>query len=199
MSVYGLGDPHIGMQAWGAETGQDFDLKIAKRNTTAVVQRLVASAAPSAIGLLVLIGDNFHADDDRQVTPGHGHKVDVDTRAAKVFRVGCQLWLSMILHLDAAITMGVVFYLMSTILTTAISFLYHYQEAGLGALGRGLLVVMNYALPQLTLFDLSEKVVHSEAWQPLRPGVIGQLTVYGGAFALMYLAFGIYCFRRRAL
>lgn len=92
MSVYGLGDPHVGMRSYGVETGSNFDLKIAVEQTTAVVSRLVASAPPSAIGLLALIGDNFHADDDRQVTPGHGHKLDVDGRAPKVFRVGCALW-----------------------------------------------------------------------------------------------------------
>jgi len=96
MSVYGLGDPHIGMLSYGVETGQNFDLKIAAEQTTAVVSRAVASAPPSAVALLALIGDNFHADDDRQVTPGHGHKLDVDGRAPKVFRVGCALWLAQI-------------------------------------------------------------------------------------------------------
>lgn len=96
MSVYGLGDPHIGMLSYGVETGQNFDLKIAAGQTTAVVSRLVGSAMPSETALLALIGDNFHADDDRQVTPGHGHKLDVDGRAPKVFRVGCGLWLAQI-------------------------------------------------------------------------------------------------------
>lgn len=96
MSVYGLGDPHIGMLSYGIETGQNFDLKIAAEQTTAVVARAVASAPPSEVALLALIGDNFHADDDRQVTPGHGHKLDVDGRAPKVFRVGCALWLAQI-------------------------------------------------------------------------------------------------------
>lgn len=92
LAVYGLGDPHVGMLSWGPETGQDFDLKIADEMTSAVVRQLVYSAPPSETALLVLVGDNFHADDDRQVTPGHGHKLDVDSRSAKVFRVGCQLW-----------------------------------------------------------------------------------------------------------
>jgi hypothetical protein len=96
MSVYGLGDPHIGMLSYGVETGQNFDLKIAVEQTSAVVSRLVACAPPSEVGLLALIGDNYHADDDRQVTPGHGHKLDVDGRAPKVFRVGCSLWLAQI-------------------------------------------------------------------------------------------------------
>jgi hypothetical protein len=92
MAVYGFGDPHIGMLSWAQETGQDFDIQIAQERTTAVVRRLVASAPSSAIGLLILVGDNYHADSDAQLTPGHGHKLDVDTRAAKIFRVGCSLW-----------------------------------------------------------------------------------------------------------
>lgn len=96
LAVYGFGDPHVGMLSWGQETGADFDLKIAERQTTAVARRLVDSAPTAKIGLLALVGDNFHADDDRQVTPGHGHKLDVDSRAAKVFRLGCRLWRAVI-------------------------------------------------------------------------------------------------------
>jgi hypothetical protein len=96
LSVYGMGDPHVGMLSYGVETGRNFDLKIATEHTSAVVSRLVQAASPSHTALLALIGDNFHADDDRQVTPGHGHKLDVDGRAPKVFRVGCTLWLNQI-------------------------------------------------------------------------------------------------------
>ncbi len=99
ISVYGFGDPHAGQHSWGGEVGEDFDLKIVTETTTAVVRRLVDSAANSDVGLLALIGDNFHADDDRQVTPGHGHKLDVDTRAPKVFRAGCILWKTAIDHM----------------------------------------------------------------------------------------------------
>jgi hypothetical protein len=99
LAVYGLGDPHIGMLSWGLETGQDFDLKIANENTQSVVNRLVAAAPSSSEAVLVLVGDNFHADDDRQITPGHGHKLDVDTRAAKVFRVGYWLWIACITYM----------------------------------------------------------------------------------------------------
>jgi hypothetical protein len=36
-------------------------------------------------------GTSFHGEDDRQVTPGHGHKLDVDSRAGKVARVGLNI------------------------------------------------------------------------------------------------------------
>lgn len=92
LTVYGLGDPHIGMLAHGDEAGENFDLKIADHVTNMAVIRLLAAAPASRVGGLVLIGDNFHAQDDRQVTPGHGHKLDVDGRFSKVWRVGTRLW-----------------------------------------------------------------------------------------------------------
>jgi hypothetical protein len=57
----------------------------------AVLTMLVAQAPDSGTAILANLGDLFHADDDKQLTPGHGHKLDVDTRAAKVFRLGCTL------------------------------------------------------------------------------------------------------------
>src|ERR1700744_334048 len=84
------------MLAWSQETGQDFDLKIAERDLSATVRRLGQSAPSSALAVLANVGDFFHADDNTQLTPGHGHKLDVDSRAAKVFRLGCTLMRSLI-------------------------------------------------------------------------------------------------------
>lgn len=96
VTVYGLGDPHHGMLAWAKETGASFDLAISREITTRVIGELLARAPDSRTGVLVLIGDNFHADDDRQVTPGHGHKLDVDGRSQKVFSSGVDLWVAQI-------------------------------------------------------------------------------------------------------
>src|ERR1700761_1516948 len=72
VTVYPLGDPHVGMLAWSQEIGQDFDLKIAERDLSATVRRLVQSAPSSALAVLANVGDFFHADDNTQLTPGHG-------------------------------------------------------------------------------------------------------------------------------
>jgi hypothetical protein len=95
-TVYPLGDPHIGMMAWSQETGQDFDLKIAERDLIATVHRLVASAPNSELAVLANVGDFFHADDNTQLTPASKHKLDVDSRAAKVFRLGCTMMRTLI-------------------------------------------------------------------------------------------------------
>ena len=92
MNVFALGDPHIGALADADETGTDNDLKIATRDNDMFLDHMVEIAPFAGLAYLLLIGDNSHADDNKQVTPGHGHKVDVDSRAHKIFRTGVSLW-----------------------------------------------------------------------------------------------------------
>lgn len=87
MCVIPIGDPHFGMYAWAQEAGSDFDLDIAERLTKAAIDRLVASAPNAAIGLLLNLGDMFHADNQNNQTKS-GHQLDVDGRWAKVQKVG---------------------------------------------------------------------------------------------------------------
>lgn len=104
-------------------------------------------------------------------------------------------WLSLVAHLDAAITMGFLFYAASAVLTTAISILYDY----VGLAGKVALVLLNFIIPQLTLLDLSGKAVHAEAWPPLGWQPMAALTAYGLFFAGLYFAFALLAFRRRPL
>jgi UDP-2,3-diacylglucosamine pyrophosphatase LpxH len=90
-TVYPLGDPHIGMLSWGKETGQDFDLDIAERDLLRAIDLLVDRAPPSRMSVLANVGDFFHAEDDAQLTPASGHKLDCDTRSAKITDVGFNL------------------------------------------------------------------------------------------------------------
>ena len=88
-------------------------------------------------------------------------------------------WLSMVLNLDAAITIGVLFYVTASLLITLSSHLYDYMSMA----GKAVLIFLTYAVPQLTLFDLSEKTIHGETWVPLSAGTMGALTLYGAFFA----------------
>jgi hypothetical protein len=88
LSVYPMGDPHFGLYAWAAESGEDFDLDIAEKVTCKAVDRLVASAPNAKRALLLNLGDFTHADDSSNLTPGHGNQLDVDTRYGKVAQVG---------------------------------------------------------------------------------------------------------------
>jgi hypothetical protein len=88
LALYGIGDPHFGMYSWAAETGNDFNLDEAERLTTGAIDRLVSSGPPAGTALLLNVGDFFHADNQKNMTPESGHVLDVDTRHAKVMQVG---------------------------------------------------------------------------------------------------------------
>src|SRR5690606_20251151 len=104
-------------------------------------------------------------------------------------------WLSLLFNLDAAITVGLLFYATSAVITSATAFLYDWVTG----IGRVLLMSLNYVLPQLTLFDLSAKTVHSESWPPLALSTMVQLTIYAGVFIAIYTALAMLSFRRRPL
>jgi len=88
LTLYPLGDPHIGMYSWCEETGQDFDLDIATADLTKAVARLVESSPKSKIGLILNLGDFWHSDNQDNRTARSGNSLDVDTRWAKVLRAG---------------------------------------------------------------------------------------------------------------
>ncbi len=100
LTIYPMGDPHLGMLAWRAETGSDFDIKIAERNLCAAVDQLVGLAPASKQALIINLGDFFHADNSTARTPASGHALDVDSRWAKVLRVGIR---TMAYCIDAAL------------------------------------------------------------------------------------------------
>ena len=104
-------------------------------------------------------------------------------------------WLSMVLNLDAAITVAVLLYALAATYTSVTTLIYD----TVGAFEQKLLIILTYAIPQLTLFDLSAKATHSEAWDVLSVSVLGQLTLYGSIFALFYFSLGMFSFSRRAL
>lgn len=85
LTVYPQGDPHAGLYAWRDETGQAFDLVEYERVTKAAIDRLVASAAPSAHALFIDLGDSLHADNNASRTKS-GHHLDTHGRHAEVVR-----------------------------------------------------------------------------------------------------------------
>jgi hypothetical protein len=94
--AYPLGDPHIGMMAWGAEVGENFDLRIAERELCECMRQLVARSPAAHEAIVCNLGDFWHAQDDDQRTPGHGNKLDVDGRAGKVGRVGLNIFRTLV-------------------------------------------------------------------------------------------------------
>lgn len=98
LAVYPMGDPHIGMYSWAEETGQDFDLNIASRNLSAATMHLVDCCPAAKYALIVNVGDFFHADNMDNQTMRSGNALDVDTRWAKVLRVGIRTMRACIEH-----------------------------------------------------------------------------------------------------
>lgn len=96
MAVYPLGDPHIGMLSWGEETGQDWDLEIAEAAYSGVWDRLIKVAPQCRECAIVNLGDYFHYDNMEGVTSRSGHSLDVDSRYAKMVRVGVRIMRNMI-------------------------------------------------------------------------------------------------------
>lgn len=88
LAVYPLGDPHFGLYSWIEETGENFDLTTADNLTRKAIDKLVSSAPNARKGLLINLGDFYHADDSKNMTPGHGNLLDVDSRYEKVMMVG---------------------------------------------------------------------------------------------------------------
>lgn len=88
LTVIPMGDPHVGMFAWAAETGSNFDLKMAEQLMFEAVDYLCAMTPPTRVGLLLNLGDFFHADNNTNRTPRSGANLDVDGRFQKVAAVG---------------------------------------------------------------------------------------------------------------
>jgi hypothetical protein len=96
LTVYPLGDPHVGLLAWAVEVGESFDLPTAERELASCMELLVERAPATSEAIVVNLGDFWHAQDNEQRTPRSGHKLDVDGRAGKVAQVGLRLFRTLV-------------------------------------------------------------------------------------------------------
>lgn len=83
LTLYPIADAHIGMMAWGKETGEDYDLKKASARLIGWMGRCVAASPASKTAIILDAGDLLHADDQTNQTPKSKHALDVDTRHYK--------------------------------------------------------------------------------------------------------------------
>jgi len=98
VSCYLIGDHHLGMYAWGEETGgDDYDTDIAEQILADAVDRLVNSQSiKSEHGWLISLGDFMHANDTTSMTPASKHLLDTDGRFGRVIRVAARLYKRMV-------------------------------------------------------------------------------------------------------
>lgn len=90
-TLYTLTDCHVGMLAWGKETGEPWDLEIAERTLTGVMLDMMEAAPPSEVGIVNQLGDFLHFDSLKPLTPEHGHILDADSRYQKIVAVAVRI------------------------------------------------------------------------------------------------------------
>lgn len=96
LTVYPMGDPHIGMYAWADEAGEDFDCDVAETKLREALSYLVEKTPPSDTCIILNLGDFFHADNQLNRTQRAGNALDVDGRWARVQMIGTQLMIDCI-------------------------------------------------------------------------------------------------------
>lgn len=82
-----IGDAHIGMLAHAAETGENFDLKIAERELCAAIGMLIDEMPACERVVINDLGDATHYDNFSGTTAASGHALDYDGRFPKMLRV----------------------------------------------------------------------------------------------------------------
>lgn len=86
LAVVGLSDVHFGKLCWAAETGDNYDLKIADRVLKNAVHDLLAKSSHLRIAQFVLpMGNDWLHIDNKDNTTTRGTPQDVDGRFAKVY------------------------------------------------------------------------------------------------------------------
>jgi hypothetical protein len=91
LTLYTLTDSHVGMLAWGKETGHDWDLDIAERVLTGCFEHMVAGSPASGVAIVNQLGDLLHQDGMQPITPTSGHILDADSRFEKVVKVAVRI------------------------------------------------------------------------------------------------------------
>lgn len=91
LTVYPMGDPHIGMYAWEEETNNEFNAEIAEAQLKGAVDYLVTCAKPTVECLIANLGDFLHADNSTNTTLRHGNVLDVDGRWTKILRISINI------------------------------------------------------------------------------------------------------------
>lgn len=84
LTLLTITDFHLGMYAYEAETGDDWDVHIARDVFLNSVNDMIKASPKSGIGVLCQLGDFLHWDGILSVTPQSGHILDADTRYGKL-------------------------------------------------------------------------------------------------------------------
>lgn len=86
LNCYVLTDYHIGMLAWGEETGADWDIDIAERTLVSWFEQAIETSPKASHCIFAQLGDLMHFDSYTPVTVASGHVLDADSRLQKIIR-----------------------------------------------------------------------------------------------------------------
>lgn len=89
--VLPIGDHHLGMLAWAAETGEDYDIEISDNLLRQAVDYLVDASPACETALIASLGDFNHYDSFESVTPTARNQLDADGRFPKMIRASSRL------------------------------------------------------------------------------------------------------------
>ncbi len=93
LTAYVIGDAHFGCYAWGRETGGDnVDTDITKRDLQEGLKTLIGQGPDAHTALVCNLGDVFHVDGLKAVTPNGGNLLDHDNRLSYTIEVVGQLF-----------------------------------------------------------------------------------------------------------
>lgn len=91
LNCYVVTDYHLGMLAWGEETGDDWDTDIAERMLVDWFGAAIAQSPAAETAVFAQLGDFLHWDGMEAVTPQSRHILDADTRFQKLVRVAIRV------------------------------------------------------------------------------------------------------------
>ena len=94
-----LYDHHHGLHAWAKQTGADYDIKISTELITKAAQKIYSTSGPVAESVIIMGGDNLHADNRSATTEKSGHSLDVDGRYQKTLQT---MYLASVAAIDCA-------------------------------------------------------------------------------------------------
>lgn len=91
LTVYPLIDWHVGLLAWAEETGENYDLAIARDVILRSMKKVILASPPSKQCIILGLGDLLHFDGYEPVTSRSHNFLDADGRWPKVLRTAVQM------------------------------------------------------------------------------------------------------------
>ena len=91
LSIYPIGDHHLGMLAWKHEVGESYDIEIGEGILAAATDHLVGLCRGYGSALVAFLGDFLHYDSMVAETPKNNNPLDADGRYPKMIAAAQRL------------------------------------------------------------------------------------------------------------